>query len=194
MRTMSVLTDEKLVELYLKKQDEHALEVLVKRYLPLVFGFARRYVGDRDNASDITQEVFVKVWKNLNQFDRTKNFRTWIFTIARNTALDWLKKKNALPFSVIQNEQKGADFSDSLVDEAASIFEQLLLKETSDKLAMAFAQIPSNYAAIINLHINDGLNFREIAESLGVSLNTIKSRYRRGISLLKNILSRDHFI
>jgi len=184
--------DEQLVKLYLKNSDEKALESLVKRYLPLIYGFVRKYTGDRDNASDITQETFVKVWRNLGQFNQSKSFRTWIFTIAKNAAIDWLKKKNALPFSVIQAEQEGSnDFVDSLTDGSPSISEQLSTKENSRKLAKAAAHLPIDYATVIKLHISDELNFREIAEFLEEPLNTIKSRYRRGISLLRNILLED---
>ena len=96
---MKNFTDEKLVQIYLKG-DGKALEELVRRYLSLIYNFSRRYNGDADNVSDIAQEVFVKVWKNLKKFDKSKNFKLWIFTIAKNTALDWLKKKNAVPFSL----------------------------------------------------------------------------------------------
>ena len=96
---MDSFTDEQLTAKYLKK-DEKALEELVKRYLPLIFGFVKKYTGNQDNASDITQEVFVKVWKNIKSFDQTKSFRTWIFTIAKRTAFDHLKKRKTVSFSI----------------------------------------------------------------------------------------------
>lgn len=62
---MNCPNDEQLVWLYIKRNNECALEDLIRRYLPLVYGFVRKYVGDKDNVSDVTQEIFVKVWKNL---------------------------------------------------------------------------------------------------------------------------------
>ncbi|MCX6813734.1 MAG: sigma-70 family RNA polymerase sigma factor [Candidatus Azambacteria bacterium] len=106
---MKNFTDEQLVKNYFKG-DEKSLEELIRRYLPLIYNFSRRYAGDPDNAADITQEVFVKVWKNLKKFNTSKNFRVWLFTIAKNTALDWLKKKNALPFSLLKEYQKDEEF------------------------------------------------------------------------------------
>jgi len=200
---MSYLTDEQLVAQYLKDNDEHALEDLIKRYLPLIFAFTRNYTGNQDNAADITQEVFVKVWQNLGKFSPVKSrkatsrgnssssFRSWIFTIAKRTAIDWLKKKNALPFSAIQDEIGDDNFANSLADESPSITEQLMLQETSKKLSFALVRLPSNYNTVVNLRINDDLNFREIAERLKKPLNTVKSQYRRGISLLKKILLTD---
>lgn len=184
-------SDEQLVWLYIKRKDEHALEDLIKQYLPLIYAFVRNYTGNRDNAADITQEVFVKVWQNLKRFDRSKSFRAWIFTIAKHTAIDWLKKRNALPFSAIRDEGRDKDFINSLADKTPSIAEQLMLQETSKKLAFALARLPGTYNTVVNLRINDDLNFREIAERLNKPLNTVKSQYRRGISLLKKILLTD---
>ncbi len=209
---MNRSSDEQLVWQYIKRKDEHALEDLIKRYLPLIYAFARNYTGDRDNAADITQEVFVKVWQNLKRFDPRKasprgeqskspapyrtegsgsGFRTWIFTIAKRTAIDWLKKKNALPFSAIHDEAGNDNFANSLADGSPSITEQLMLQETSNKLTFALARLPGAYNIVVNLRINDDLNFREIAERLKKPLNTVKSQYRRGISLLKKILLTD---
>jgi RNA polymerase sigma-70 factor (ECF subfamily) len=193
-------SDEQLVWRYLKRNDEYALEDLIKRYLPLIYAFVCNYTGNRDNAADITQEVFVKVWQNLKKpalslskgFDPKKgSFKTWIFTIAKRTAIDWLKKKNALPFSAIQNEARDDNFANSLTDESPSVVEQLVLKETSKKLSFVLTQLPGAYNSVVNLRINDDLNFREIAERLNKPLNTVKSQYRRGISLLKKILLTD---
>ena len=180
---MDSFTDEQLVARYLKK-DERALEELVERYLPLVFGFVKKYTGNQDNASDIAQEVFVKVWKNLKSFDQSKSFRTWIFTIAKRTAIDELRKKKALPFSVLQEE----GFEDLIADESPSILDQIFSQQQSRELAVAVAKLPMNYRSVIKLHNHEGLNFREIATKLEEPMNTVKSRYRRGLTLLKKLL------
>lgn len=103
-----MITDQQLISQYLKNKDNAALENLIKRYLPLIFGFVKRYTGNADNTSDIMQEVFVKVWKNLKNFDQSKSFKTWIFTIAKRTSIDWLKKKNALHFAAYQRRNLNA--------------------------------------------------------------------------------------
>ncbi len=185
---MEKFSDEQLVAQYLKQNKEEALECLIKRYLSLIYSISRKYTGDKDNASDITQEVFVKVWQNLSKFDQSKSFRNWIFAIAKNTALDWLKKKSALPFSTLESSQEDYNFSENLADETVSMADQLDLKETSKKLTFVLSQIPASYNSVIKLHVNDGLKFREIAESLKEPINTVKSRYRRGLALLKILL------
>ncbi len=181
-------TDAQLVYLYLKKGEEQALEELVARYLPLIYGYVRNYTGSEEHASDITQEVFIKAWKHLKSFDQSKQFRTWIFTIAKRTAIDWLRKKNALPFSMMTSEDSEQSFAESLADAGISLAEQLMQKEEQRQLAGVMAQLPENYHSVIALYHNDELNFREIAERLQEPLNTIKSRYRRGIARLKRML------
>lgn len=180
---MNSITDEQLVQKYLGKDDK-ALEELIKRYLPLIFGFVKRYTGNQDTASDVAQEVFVKVWKNLRNFDQSKSFRTWIFTIAKRTAIDELRKKNALPLSVLKEN----GFPESIVDESPSILDQIFVQQQSRKLSAALARLPVSYNSVINLYSNNGLNFREIAILLNEPLNTVKSRYRRGLALLRKLL------
>ena len=182
---MNSFTDGQLVGRYLNEQSERALEDLVRRYLPIIFGFVKRYTGNEGDASDIAQEVFVKVWKNIKSFDRNKSFRTWIFTIAKRTAIDELRKKRALPFSALGDEN---DFAGSLADESPSVLDQIFSRQQSQELAGAVAKLPTNYRSIIRLYSHDGLNFREIASKLKEPLNTVKSRYRRGLALLKKLL------
>src|SRR3989338_9557385 len=106
MKDIKIISDEKLAELY-ADGNESAFAVLIERHLPAVCGFARKYVGDADNAEDIAQETFVKVWKNIKTFDTKRNLRSWLFTIAKNTALDYLRQKENIPLSLLEDESGG---------------------------------------------------------------------------------------
>ncbi len=94
---MSMLTDEQLIKNYLIG-DNKALELLIKRYLTPIYNFVLRYVKNTSEAEDVTQEVFVKVWKNLKKFNDNYKFKSWLYTIAKNTSLDYLKKKKKNEF------------------------------------------------------------------------------------------------
>lgn len=171
-------TDEQLVFNYLKG-DEKSLETLIKRYLKPIYSFAFRFIGNRQEAEDITQEIFVKVWQNLKKFDKKKSFKNWIFTIAKNTCLDWQKKKKTLPlFETIKNS---ISFS----------IENLEKKEVIFNFQKAVENLSPKYRQILLLRYNDDLTFRQIAEILKESINTLKSRHRRAINLLKKFLSSD---
>jgi len=87
--------DSQLVQKYLSG-DEESLKLLIRNYLKPVFSFVYHFVNNPAEAEDIAQDVFVKMWKNLKKFDQQKKFKTWLFAIAKNTALDYLKKKKFL--------------------------------------------------------------------------------------------------
>ncbi len=85
------LNDKQLVQKFLDGSDE-AFEELVGRYLKPIYNFLYQFTKDPDSLDDLTQETFIKVWRNIRKFDRSKNFRVWIYAIAKNKAYDFLKK------------------------------------------------------------------------------------------------------
>lgn len=181
-------TDKQLISNYLAG-DEKSLEVLIKRYLKPIYSFVYRYVGNSQDAEDITQEVFVKIWRNLKKFDQNKSFKTWIFSIAKNTSIDWLKKKKAMPFSNFENEEGKNVLIETLTDPAPlpnEIFERAGIAKM---LNTAMDQLTPKYRMVLFLRYNDHFNFREIAEALGEPLNTVKSRHRRALILLKKLIT-----
>ena len=171
--------------------DSQSLEVLIRRHLGPIYSFVYRYVGNRQDAEDITQEVFIKVWRNLKKFDQQKSFKTWIFSIAKNTAIDFLKKKKMIPFSEFDNEGGENTIIETLAD-PSSLPQELLEKAgMAQTLNAAMEKLSSQYRMVLFLRYNDHFNFREIAESLGEPLNTIKSRHRRALVMLKEQLQQN---
>ncbi len=151
------------------KGDTESLEILIKRYLKPIYSFTFRFVGNSQEVEDITQEVFVKVWRNLKKFDKNKKFKTWIFTIAKNTCLDWQKKKKTLSLY----------FAETLRDPSP------IFNEPLDRI---LERLSPKYRMVLFLRYNDHFTFREIAETLGESIDTIKTRHRRGIAILRKLL------
>lgn len=185
---MITRNDEKLVHQYMNG-DESSLEVLIRQYLKPIYSFAYRYVGNSQEAEDIAQEVFVKVWRNLKKFDQTKSFKTWIFNIAKNAAIDSLKKKKAIPFSEFENEYGENTILETLADPAPLPHELLEQRGMAQILSSAMDKLVPKYRMVLFLRYNDHFNFREIAESLGEPLHTIISRHRRALVKLKEILT-----
>lgn len=179
--------DNELIEAYLFG-DEKSLEVLIKDYIKPIFGFVFRYVGDVSVAEDITQETFVKVWRNIKKFDKNKSFKTWIFSIAKNTAIDFLKKKKAVPFSEFDDEAGENIIEAALADPAPlppEIFEK---KEIARILESAISGLPLKYRAVLLLRYSNDFTFQEIAESLEKPIDTVKSQYRRALIALRKLL------
>ncbi len=181
-------SDQQLLDSYLKGEgNENQLETLIKRYLKPIYSFAYRFIGDRQEAEDITQETFVKVWKNLKKFDRKKKFKTWIFAIAKNTCLDWQKKKRTIPLSVLDNKA-GFPFAEAIKDPVLLPSELLERKDIAVTLNKALESLSPKYRLVLLLRYNDHFTFREIAEVLGEPLHTVKSRHRRALTQLKKLL------
>jgi RNA polymerase sigma-70 factor (ECF subfamily) len=182
-----MFSDEQLITNYFTG-DKKSLEILINRYLKPIYNFVYRYIGDTHEAEDVTQEIFLKMWRNLKKFKKGKKFKTWLFTIAKNTCLDFLKKKKAILFSEFENEKGENRFIETLIDPGPlpnEIFEQTMNKEL---LYQAINQLPLKYRLILFLHYNNHFTFQEIAEIFNEPLNTIKSRHLRAILMLKKLL------
>lgn len=180
-------SDLQLIVDYLKG-DEKSLEIMIGRYLKPIYSFIYRYVGNAQDAEDITQETFVKVWKNFHKFNPNKSFKNWIFSIAKNSCIDFLKKKKTIPFSEFDTGDGGNIITDTLTD-SSSLPQELLEKvDIAKTLNLAMEKISPKYRMILFLRYNDHFTFREIAESLGEPLNTVKSRHRRALVKLKELL------
>jgi len=183
MANLSVLTDEQLVQAYLAGEPA-AFDVLVRRNLNQVFNFVFKYVHTQTEAEDVAQESFLKIWKNLKKFNPKYKFKTWALTIAKNTALDRLKKKGLVPFTQM-DDVAGGQFAETLTS-SQPLAEELLGR--LDDIAMighALAKLPDSQREILDLYYEQGFNFREISELLKQSANTIKTRHRRAILALR---------
>ncbi len=193
-KTLLNQSDNQLISDYLKGETA-SLEILVKKYLKPIYGFIYRYAGSAQDAQDITQEVFVKMWKNLKKFDRQRSFKTWIFSIAKNTAIDFIRKsqsasggKKVLPFSALENDEDDNFFADALVDPAPLPDELFERKDIAQALSFILEKLTPKYRLVLLLRYNDHFTFREISEALGEPLNTVKSRHRRGLIFLRKLL------
>ncbi|MCX6736559.1 MAG: sigma-70 family RNA polymerase sigma factor [Candidatus Parcubacteria bacterium] len=180
------LEDKQLIKNYLAG-DKEALEILIDRYLKSVYNFVFRLCSNPQEASDITQETFIKAWKHLKKYNRKLNFKTWLFAIARNTTIDHLRKKKNIVFSDLENAE-GDSFLDSIPSQELlpdALFEK---KELNKLLNKALDQLSYNYKTVVLWHLSEGMTFEEISQILKKSVNTVKSQYRRALAILKKYL------
>ena len=184
---MPELNDAELVENYLKG-DKAALEQLIQRYFKQVFLFAKSYVKQDVLAEDVTQEVFVKVWQKLKQFDPEKKFKTWLFQITKNTCIDLLRKNKSILSAGQIDEQLMEDSLGKIADDRPLPQDLLDSKGFEEKLDQIIAALPLLYAQTVRLHLQHDLTFQEIADVLAQPLNTIKSRYRRALINIRDNL------
>lgn len=177
-------SDQQLIALYLGG-DEVALDILIKRHFRAIYGFVFSYVKNKELAEDITQETFLKVFRNIKKIDKNKSFKSWVYTIAKNTALDYFKKKKSVAFSSFEDATGKNVLMEVLADKAKQPHELAELLEDSSLFLGAIKTLSAKYQQILLMYYYEYLNFREIAEKLQEPINTIKSRHRRGLVLLK---------
>jgi len=177
--------------------DDASFQELMRRFLTPVFNFSRQYVRAQAEAEDITQDTFLKVWKNIKKFNQGQKFKPWIFTIAMNTALDHIRKRKAIPFSEIDTsdeygqENSAPQFSETLEDLepiADELFEQT---ENTDKISVALEILRPEYRSVLMLHYAEDLTFEEIAIVMNNPMNTVKSWHRRALEILRNHLHQN---
>lgn len=176
-----------LIEQYLAGEDK-AFAELVEQSLKPVFYFTWKLVKDVKDAEDITQEVFFRAWKNIKRFDPKKSFKVWLFSIARNAAIDFLRKKKEMPFSDFDDEEGNNILEETLSDPAPlpdDLLEQENIVEITD---WALVKLEAIDSLILTLYYKEELTFEELAVILDMPMNTVKSRQRRALAQLRQLL------
>ncbi|HEY5383156.1 MAG TPA: sigma-70 family RNA polymerase sigma factor [Candidatus Paceibacterota bacterium] len=182
-------SDEDLISAYLGG-DEPAFAELTRRHLSGVYSFIARFIGNAEEADDITQETFLKAWKSLKKYDRqTSKFKTWLLRIARNSAIDFLRKKKHVPFSQFDTED-GANVLTETVPDTEELPDALLIKlEGAKEVRKTLEQLPPKAREVLLLYYTNDLTFEDIGEMLGEPTNTVKSRHRRALQSLRKLVA-----
>lgn len=181
-------TDDVLIARY-RAGDESAFEELVRRYAQPVYHYALHYAKSVFGAEDIAQETFVKAWRNFARFDEARNFRAWLFTIAKHAALDYLKKKSPVAFSDIERENGDDGFLSALSDAAPLPDAVAMGRERAARLAENIGALGGKQQRVVRLRHDEGKTFAEIAFAMRAPLNTVKSWYRRAIRGLRRVVA-----
>ena len=178
------LSDDELISLY-RSGNEQAFKTLVERYLKQIYSFTYRMTGTAGDAEDATQETFVKVWQKISRYKMTNTFKSWVFAIARNTAIDRLRKKKVSVFSDFEDATGKNTFVENLTDPEmlpAKLIEKAEQKGLLDKGLLGLS--PED-REILTLHYGEDLTFEAIGKIVQKPLNTVKSRHRRALARLR---------
>src|SRR5881275_2630813 len=162
--------------------EERAFQELVERYQTRLLNFIYRTIGDREKAEDLVQEVFIRVYRHIHRFDRSKKFSTWVYTIASNLAKNELRNRSRNPLVLFQTMKSNWDDEDrplQFEDATArpdDLYRKRYLKEAVDQCV---DQLPTHHRAVFVLRELEGKSYAEIAEITGCNLGTVKSRLNR---------------
>ncbi|MGP8271184.1 MAG: RNA polymerase sigma factor [Terracidiphilus sp.] len=193
---LTLQSDEAALIAELQAGSEEAFAWLIARFHQPIYSLIARSVQDRADAADLTQEVFVKVFRGVGSFHGESSLRTWIYRIALREASNqrrwWMRHKQQE--TPIEQEMGGGDcgapllLKDTLIDPAESPFDEAVHEENRARVEAALLQVPEPFRTTLILRDIEGFVYEDVAEMQGVNLGTVKSRLVRGRACLKAIL------
>jgi RNA polymerase sigma-70 factor, ECF subfamily len=173
---------------------ESAYEILIGRFEQPVFNIVSRLMDDPSDASDVVQEVFLKVFRNIGSFRQDASLKTWIYRIAVNEARNhrrWFSRHRRREVGLESESQTGRAVENWIADPGRSPFDTAADHETHALIEAALAGVNAKFRAALILREMEGLSYEEIGEVLEISLGTVKSRILRGRDALrKNLAER----
>jgi RNA polymerase sigma-70 factor (ECF subfamily) len=193
---LTIPSEESALIAELQAGSEEAFSWLIARFHQPIYSLLARTVQDRADAADLTQEVFVKVFRGVRSFHGESSLRTWIYRIALREASNqrrwWMRhRQQEIPIEQEINEGDSAPIrlKDMLVDPAESPFDAAMHAENRVRVEAALAQVPEPFRTTLILRDIEGFVYEEVAEMQSVNLGTVKSRLVRGRACLKAILT-----
>lgn len=185
-------SDEDLMARY-KEGDPRAFELLLKRHERPVFRFIFRMVKNRELANDLLQETFLRVVKNAARYSRKAKFTTWLYTIARNQCIDALRKASHRRHPSLDQayggDPEGRTLMEKLPGRGGDGFDRTDAHEVRGRIEAALARLSEEQREVFVMREFQRLKFKDIAEVIGVSENTIKSRMRYALENLRLALA-----
>lgn len=182
---MKEYTDKEIIQLVGNPQTgEQGFRILVKSYQERIYWHIRRMVYSHDDANDISQNTFLKIWQNLSSFRSDSNLYTWIYRIATNETFDFLRKKKRYIYGV------DGDYRDQLKQnlEDDNFFDGT---EIEKKLQQALLGLPDKQRIVFNLKYFDELKYDEISTILNTSVGALKASYHHAVKKIEKYLEVD---
>ena len=190
------LKDFRLIDDAVNLGDEQAYAMLLKSYNKPVYHMILKMVRNVDDAEDLTIEAFAKAFKNLHKFKKDYTFSTWLFRIATNNAIDFIRKKklNTTSLNSAFTDDNGANVNIDLPDKELNPQEMTIKLQKVELIQLFVTMLPAKYQRLVRLRYFDELSYDEIAKELDAPLGTVKAQLHRARELLSDLVKdkRDH--
>lgn len=175
--------------------DRNAFAELVELYKDKIYHLAYRMLNNKQEAEDVVQETFLRVYMNLHKYDEKLKFSTWIFRIGTNLCIDRLRKrKQTYSLDADVTDGEGNDYYSLLPGHEDTPEKQVIVSETQQQIKDAIESLPEKYKTIVILRYLQDLSLQEISEVLDMPVTTIKTRVHRGREFLRKKLEGEVFL
>ncbi len=168
---------------------QSSYDKLMKKYYQLIYNLIYRMISKKEDVEDLTQEAFIKAFNSLQKFDKQFAFSTWLFKIATNNAIDYLRKKKLSTFSIDKEiESDDSDYKFEIPDVEFRPDKSIIDQQMRAILDEAIKSLPKKYRQVIVLRHKKEMEYEEIAQKLKLPLGTVKAHIFRGRELLNKYL------
>ena len=187
------LEDFHLIDRAVEKKDQHAYASLMKRYNKPVYHMILKMVRNVDDAEDLTIEAFAKAFKNLSKFKKDYTFSTWLFRIATNNAIDFIRKRKLETMSLDTSftDDSGDSIQIDIEDKNLNPQEEAIKGEKVVLMRMFVDKLPSKYQKLVRLRYFKEYSYEEIAAELDAPLGTVKAQLHRARELMYDLVNKN---
>jgi RNA polymerase sigma-70 factor (ECF subfamily) len=184
------LQDFKLIDLAKEEGDQKAYAELMKRYKKPLYHTILKMVRNVDDAEDLTIEAFAKAFKSLHKFKKDYTFSTWLFRIATNNCIDFIRKKKLETTSISSSfrDDNGDDVGMDIRDVNLNPQEEAIKSQKVEIMQLIITKLPPKYQTLVNLRYFRELSYEEIADELQAPLGTVKAQLHRARELLYDLV------
>ncbi|NVJ86985.1 MAG: sigma-70 family RNA polymerase sigma factor [Algoriphagus sp.] len=185
------LEDFELIDRAVIEKDQSAYAALMKRYKKAVYFMILKMIRDADDAEDLTMEAFAKAFKNLHRFKKDYTFSTWLFRIATNNAIDFIRKKKlkTMSLNTTMSDDSGNAVNIDVEDDENNPQDEFIKSQRIEMVRIFVDKLPAKYRKLVKLRYFDELSYEEIAQELEKPLGTVKAQLHRSRELLYEIAS-----
>ncbi len=183
------LQDFALIDQAVNEQDQQAYAMLMKRYKKAVYFMVLKMIRDADDAEDLTMEAFAKAFKNLHRFKKDYTFSTWLFRIATNNTIDFIRKKKlkTMSLNTTMTDDGGNPVTIDVEDDDRNPQDEFIKAQRIEMVRIFVDKLPAKYRKLVKLRYFDELSYEEIAKELEKPLGTVKAQLHRSRELLFEI-------
>ncbi|WP_373523176.1 RNA polymerase sigma factor [Aquiflexum sp.] len=183
------LEDFDLIDKAVLDKDQQAYAMLMKRYKKAVYFMILKMIRDADDAEDLTMEAFAKAFRNLHKFKKDYTFSTWLFRIATNNTIDFIRKKKlkTMSLNTTMSDDGGNAVTIDVEDDDNNPQDEYIRTQRIEMVRIFVDKLPAKYRKLVQLRYFDELSYEEIAQELEKPLGTVKAQLHRSRELLYEI-------